>query len=276
MMWTRTHERIVEAGSQVIFDAPLERVYWEPGAVQAVEAGGVRHHGSHFLSSVAIRDLVEALTPAPPQEVLAAARQLKYRDFLTVALVVRAPDLFPDNWIYVHDPDVRMGRIQNFKNWSPEMVPDPETSCLGLEYFCFEGDDLWSSPDDALIELGKREIGKLGLADPSLVTDGAIVRMQKAYPVYDGVYPQALAVIRDFLDQLPNLQLIGRNGMHRYNNQDHSMLTAMLAARNIAGSTYDLWRVNVEQEYHEEGSEVTAMDLKKLEHTQPLVPRRLG
>jgi protoporphyrinogen oxidase len=276
MMWERTRELVEQAGSRLVFQAPLERVYWKPSGVEAAEAGGVVYEGGHFLSSVAIRDLIEAMTPPPPDEVLEAARRLRYRDFLTIALVIRGRDLFPDNWIYIHDGSVRMGRIQNFKNWSPEMVPDPEMSCLGLEYFCFEGDELWTQPDEALVELGKREIGKLRLADPSQVVDGAVVRMVKAYPVYDGAYTDAVTVVRKWLARLGNLQLVGRNGMHRYNNQDHSMLTAMLAARNILGADYDLWQVNVEQEYHEEGREVALSDLKRIEETQPMVPRKMG
>jgi protoporphyrinogen oxidase len=276
MMWTRTQELVEAMGSRIVFEAPLERVYWKATGVEAVEAAGVVYQGRHFLSSVAIRDLIEAMTPPPPEEVLAAARRLRYRDFLTIALILRGRDLFPDNWIYIHDASVRMGRIQNFKNWSPEMVPDPEMTCLGLEYFCFEGDELWTTPDEALLELGKREIGQLRLADPEQVVDGAVVRMVKAYPVYDGSYNEAVATIRKFIARLGNLQLVGRNGMHRYNNQDHSMLTAMLAARNILGADYDLWQVNVEQEYHEEGREVALSDLQRVEETQPLVPRKLG
>jgi protoporphyrinogen oxidase len=276
MMWERTRELIETMGSRIVFQAPLERVYWKASGVEAVEAGGKVYKGRHFLSSVAIRDLVEALTPQPPAEVVAAAQRLRYRDFLTIALVIRGRDLFPDNWIYIHDARVRMGRIQNFKNWSPEMVPDPEMTCLGLEYFCFEGDELWAMPDEELLALGKREIGQLRLADPAQVVDGAVVRMVKAYPVYDGAYSEAVGTVRAFLEGLGNLQLVGRNGMHRYNNQDHSMLTAMLAARNILGASYDLWQVNVEQEYHEEGREVALSDLKRVEETQPLVPRKLG
>ncbi|MEX2303911.1 MAG: NAD(P)/FAD-dependent oxidoreductase [Bryobacterales bacterium] len=276
MMWERTKELVEQMGSRVIFQAPLERVYWKDSRVEAAEAGGVVYEGSHFLSSVAILDLVEALTPAPPDEILQAARRLRYRDFLTVALMLRGDDLFPDNWIYIHDPSVRMGRIQNFKNWSPEMVPDPSMTCLGLEYFCFEGDDLWTMPDADLVELGKREIGKLKLADPAQVVDGAVVRAVKAYPVYDGAYTEAVSTVRTWLERFGNLQLVGRNGMHRYNNQDHSMLTAMLAARNILGGEFDLWQVNVEQEYHEEGREVTMSDMQKIDATQPMVPRKLN
>ncbi len=193
------------------------------------------------------------------------ALQDRYRDFLTVALIVRGRDLFPDNWIYVHDPQVQVGRIQNYSNWSPEMVPDPETSCLGLEYFCFEDDALWRTPDAELIERARRELGLLGLVDPAAVMDGAVVRVRKAYPVYDGTYQRGLEAVREFLAGVPNLQLMGRNGMHRYNNQDHSMLTAMLAARNLLGGRYDLWQVNVDADYQEEGGPVGEEELRAME-----------
>jgi protoporphyrinogen oxidase len=195
-----------------------------------------------------------------------------------VALIIRKKDLFPDNWIYIHEPGVKVGRIQNFKNWSPEMVPDPEYSCLGMEYFCFEGDGLWVADDAELVELARKEIHSLGLADRADVVDGCVVRMPKAYPVYDGTYERGVAKIREFLRQVPNLQLVGRNGMHRYNNQDHSMLTAMLAVRNILNeqngdpTRYDLWGVNADEEYHESGKEKREEDLKNLAATQPLVP----
>jgi protoporphyrinogen oxidase len=274
MMWNRTKELIEAQGSRVLCNAPVERIYWREGGVEAVEAGGRIHPLTHLISSMPVRELIEKLSPAPPEEVLAAGANLHYRDFLTVALVVNKKDLFPDNWIYVHDKQVKLGRIQNFNNWSPEMVPDPSTTCLGLEYFCFEGDGLWTSSDADLIELGKRELGALGLVNPADVIDGAVVRMPKAYPVYDGGYEAAMAAVRRFLRRAPNLQLVGRNGMHRYNNQDHSMLTAILAARNILGGRYDLWQVNVEQEYHEEGGAITAEEMRKLEATQPLAPQR--
>ncbi|HZU75530.1 MAG TPA: FAD-dependent oxidoreductase, partial [Dehalococcoidia bacterium] len=163
-------------------------------------------------------------------------------------------NMFPDNWIYLHDPSVKMGRIQNFKNWSPDMVPDPSTTCLGLEYFCFEGDGLWTSTDEDLVELARSELAMLKLCKPEEVLWGAVVRQPKAYPVYDDVYKTHLRVIHDYLaEHLPNLQLVGRNGMHHYNNQDHSMMTALLVARNIAtGTTYDQWKVNTDAEYHEE------------------------
>ncbi|MBO0748254.1 MAG: FAD-dependent oxidoreductase, partial [Acidimicrobiaceae bacterium] len=179
---------------------------------------------------------------------------LAYRDFLTVALIVDAPDLFPDNWIYIHDPGVRVGRLQNFKNWSPDMVPNRSRTCVGMEYFCFEGDGLWTSRDEELIELASAELASLGLARRDQVVDGAVVRQPKAYPVYDDSYQRHLRVIREWMaEALPNLHLCGRNGMHKYNNQDHSMMTALIVARRIAGvSDQDPWRVNADAEYLEE------------------------
>ena len=194
-----------------------------------------------------------------PEEVRKAANRLRYRDFLIVSLIINRKDVMPDNWIYIHEPGVRVGRIQNFKNWSPHMVPDPNKTCLGMEYFVFENDDLWSSPDEKLIELAKREIAELGLAKPEEIEDGAVVRMPKAYPMYDNDWARQVATIRRYLETaLPNLQLVGRNGMHKYNNQDHSMMTAMCAARNIMGANYDLWAINTEAEYHEEKQEKPA------------------
>ncbi len=277
MMWERAKEMAEARGAKVHMRTPVRRIHWDANGVTSIESDSVSFEGTDYISSIAMDELVEALTPAPPPEVLAAAKRLRYRDFLTVALVVDKPDLFPDNWVYVHDPTVKLGRIQNFGNWSPEMVPDPNTSCLGLEYFCHEGDDLWSMADAALLALGAKEIASLGLLGGANVMDGAVVRMPKAYPVYDAGYSTAVALIRDFVSQrLPNLQLVGRNGMHRYNNQDHSMLTAMLAVKNINGSRYDLWRVNVDDEYQEEGASITEEDLQRLEQSQPFVPRGKG
>jgi hypothetical protein len=186
---------------------------------------------------------------------------LNYRDFLTVVLIVNKQDVFPDNWIYIHEPDVKLARVQNYKNWSPYMVPDQNKTCLGLEYFCFEGDELWSMPDEELIELGKRELAALGLAQKRDVEDGAVVRMLKAYPVYDSKYRDSLNVVCKFLDGIDNLQLIGRNGTHRYNNMDHSMLTAIYAVDNINGKNHNLWEVNEEPIYHEEGTGKSAGEL---------------
>jgi hypothetical protein len=213
-------------------------------------------------------ELIQKCEPAVPVEVLEGARNLKHRDFLTVALIVDKPNLFQDNWIYVHDPDVKVGRIQNYKNWSPHMVPSLDKTCLGLEYFCSVGDEIWTMSEQALIELGKKELEMLGLLDSSEVEDGIVVRMPKAYPVYDTTFRQSVQIISEFLGQIGNLQVVGRNGMHRYNNQDHSMLTAMLAVENILGGENDLWKVNEEQEYHEEVREKASVD--------PTLERLLG
>jgi len=202
------------------------------------------------------------------------AFDLKYRDFLTVALIIRSKDIFPDNWIYIHDPKVKVGRIQNFRSWSPEMVPDPELACVGLEYFCFENDGLWNADDKDLVELAKKEMQLLGLCDPENVEGGVVVRQEKAYPVYDDQYRENVEAIRAELESdCPTLHLVGRNGMHRYNNQDHAMMTAMLTVRNIqAGKrTYDIWQVNEDAEYHEAGDE----GAKEALTSERLVPKRL-
>jgi protoporphyrinogen oxidase len=276
MMWERTRDIVKQRGSRVEMETPVQKIYWKRGAVEAVLAGGRKFTAKHFISSLPIRELIHSLEPAPAAHILRAANDFHYRDFLTVALIVRGKDLFPDNWIYVHDPKVKVGRIQNYNNWSPEMVPDPETTCLGLEYFCSEGDQIWNMNDADLIELGRREVGELGLVDPSTVIDGAVVRVKKAYPVYDDSYRRGLAAIQEFLTEVPNLQLVGRNGMHRYNNQDHSMLTAVLAARNILGANYNLWNINVDADYHESGTAITEEELKALESSQPMAPSRVG
>jgi protoporphyrinogen oxidase len=182
-----------------------------------------------------------------------AAAGLRYRDFVTVALVVRGEDLFPDNWIYVHDPDVRVGRIQNFRAWSEAMVPDAARTCVGLEYFCFEGDDLWNANDADLVAQATRELDAIGLAAAERVETGHVVRVPKAYPIYDADYEARVATIRAWLEGIANLQQVGRNGLHRYNNSDHSMLTALRAVDNAcAGASHDLWAVNGDGEYHEE------------------------
>ena len=281
-MWETVARRVTEQGSEVRLGTEVVAIHWKSNRVTGILADkdGRREEieGSHFVSSMPVRELLQRFVPGAPANVLKSAESLNYRDFLTVALVIRQPDLFPDNWIYVHDPTVKMGRIQNFKNWSPEMVPDPQKTCLGLEYFCFEGDGLWRMSDDELIELGTRELAMLGLAKAADVEGGAVVRMQKAYPVYDTGYESALRVVRDFTDRIENLQLVGRNGMHKYNNQDHSMLTAMLAVKNILGARHDLWGVNADQEYHEEvtGQQPGLDDLAHVASTEPRVPRRLG
>jgi len=256
MMWQALLDILQRTGSQVWLESEVEGICWSGNKVEALEVkrnGKIELlYGSDFISSMPIREALQRFKPEVPKDVLDAANDLKYRDFLTVALIIRKPMLFPDTWIYIHDPDVKVGRIQNFKNWSPFMVPDPNNTCLGLEYFCYEGDELWNLADDELIELGKTELETLGLANQDDVQEGTVVRMPKAYPIYDLTYRKSLDVVRQFLKPLGNLQMVGRNGMHKYNNQDHSMLTAMLSAENILGANHDLWAINVEQEYHEE------------------------
>jgi protoporphyrinogen oxidase len=281
MMWERVAEKARALGTELRLDAEVAGISHDGGRVTGVTVrGGGRSHvitGSHFLSTMAIRDLLERWDPPPPPPVREAAGRLKYRDFITVALIVDRPDLFPDNWIYIHDPEVKVGRIQNFKNWSPEMVPDPGRTCLGLEYFCFEGDGLWTMDDRALVALATAELERLGLAPGGAVLDGAVVRMPKAYPVYDTGYQDALRTVREYLLQFPNLQLVGRNGMHRYNNQDHSMYTALLAVQNILGANHDLWSVNADEDYHEEtrpDDTAGRTERSKLMATQPRVPEQ--
>ncbi len=278
MMWEAAAHLVAKKGGRVRLGASVEKIYWSKGRVDALDIsinGRLETIGTwQVISSMPLRELLQKFEPPVPPEYLEAAERLRYRDFLTVALIINRRDVFPDNWIYIHDPDVKVGRIQNFKNWSADMVPDHNKTCLGLEYFCFEGDGLWSAEDADLLELGKRELEMIGLANSSEVEDGTVVRMPKAYPVYDQSYREALGTIRQFLVTLNNLQVVGRNGMHKYNNQDHSMLTALLAVKNIQGAQHDLWSVNVEESYHEETRDdyLEDEDFSALSATQPKVP----
>jgi len=256
-MWEKAASDFQAAGGRLHPGLQVTRLIREGDrvvAVEAVDAGGAsrRFAADHCIVSMPLRDTVLALDPPLPAEAAAAARRLAYRDFLTVALVIEGENPFPDNWIYVHEPSVKLGRIQNFRNWSAAMVERPDTTCLGLEYFCFAGDDLWNRPDNELIELGKRELAALGLVRADRVRDGTVVRMEKAYPVYDPGYQDNVDIIRRALAPLANLQVVGRNGMHKYNNQDHSMMTALLAVKNLQGGRFNLWNVNTDAEYHEE------------------------
>ena len=256
MMWERMRDRLALRGVDTVVETEVVRLRHAGGRIHAVtvrdRAGKRDLEVEGVISSMPLGRLVRALDPEPPPAVLAAADRLRHRDFLTVVLIVAQEDVFPDNWIYVHSPDVRVGRIQNFKNWSPEMVPDPAMTALGLEYFVHEGDDLWTARDDTLLERGAGEMERLGLVRASDVRGGTVVRMPKAYPLYDPDYAAAVATIRSHLAGISNLHTIGRNGQHRYNNQDHSMLTGLLAARVVAGEEHDVWDVNVDSEYHEE------------------------
>jgi len=256
MMWEVCTEKVEAQGSKVVMETRVAALQHSGGRATSVvvesEGGRTEHGCSHVISSMPLSALVLAMDPPAPPEVQAAATGLAYRDFLTVALVVPEAAGFPDNWIYVHSPEVRLGRIQNFGSWSPYLVKEGRT-CLGLEYFVFEGDDLWAAHDADLVELGKRELEKIGLVKASDVEAGYVVRMPKAYPVYDETYRANVDVMRAWLEaSAANVYPVGRNGMHRYNNQDHSMYTAMLSVENMFGAQHDIWSVNVEDEYHEE------------------------
>ncbi len=257
-MWEQMTSDIREKGGEVRLNAPVTRIRMDPasGRVLEVVAGGETLQPSYVISSLPLRSTVTFTEPDAPGEVRDAARGLRYRDFLTVALVIEGRDLFPDNWIYIHEPGVRVGRIQNFRSWSPWMVPNETDASIGMEYFCFEGDDLWSMSDDDLVAMATRELESLGLARGSAVKFGFAVRVHKAYPIYDAEYGERLETIRKWLEGIPNLIQVGRNGLHRYNNSDHSMLTAMRAVDNILlGAHHDIWAVNAESVYHEEDVE---------------------
>jgi protoporphyrinogen oxidase len=258
-VWERVAAISAAKGHPVLLGRSVLRINHQDGRVssvvtQTVDGRTEAHRGTDFISSIPIRELVAKLDPPAPENVRRAADSLGYRDFISIALMIDRPDVFPDNWIYIHDPGVRVGRIQNFKNWSPDMVPDHSKTCLGLEYFCFEGDGLWTMTDQQLIDLATGELGRLGMCSAGEVFDGVVVRQQKAYPVYDDSYQANVAVVREYLaSSLPNLHLAGRNGMHKYNNQDHSMMTALLVARSIAtGLLLDPWKVNADAVYHED------------------------
>jgi protoporphyrinogen oxidase len=257
MMWEVCRDKVVAAGTEVRLERRVVRVEHAGGEAHAVVVDGLegeqRLPATSVISSMPINELLRAMDPPVPPAVQAAADALQHRDFLTVALVIPERYAFPDNWIYVHEPGVKLGRIQNFGSWSPYLVQDGRT-CLGLEYFVNEGDEWWGLPDEQLVDLGTRELQQLGLVDPGVVEAGYVVRMPKAYPVYDAEYADNVDVLRAWLDEhASNVHPVGRNGMHKYNNQDHSMYTAMLTVENILkGTNHDIWAVNVEQEYHEE------------------------
>ncbi len=273
-MWEMLTEKLRNRGYPVLMERPVVRICHNGAAVTHLVARGPHgeesFQGTHFISSMPIRELVNALDPPAPEPLRRAANSLRYRDFLIVSLIIRRKDVAPDNWIYVHEPGVKVGRIQNFKNWSPAMVPDADKTCLGMEYFVFENDELWSSPDEKLIEMAKREIIQLGLVRLEEIEDGTVVRMPKAYPMYDNDWAEHVQTIRRYVEEnLPNLQLVGRNGMHKYNNQDHSMMTALCAARNILGEKHDLWAINTEADYHEEKQEKPAAEERRPAYAEP-------
>lgn len=256
MMWDACAQKVKEWGGTIQMGIGVNGLSFNDNKWKVLtDYGSIPDSFDFVISSAPMRDLVRNLTPKVSADTLDAANNLGYRDFLTVVLIMKDTHTFNDNWIYIHDPSVKVGRIQNFKSWSPYMVPDNTMVCFGLEYFCFEGDGMWNSSDAELIELGKRELEQIGLGLAAAVEDGCVVRQPKAYPVYDKDYKKNIKIVRKELEQYPGLYLVGRNGMHKYNNQDHSMMTAILAAKNIhAGSElYNVWNVNGDAEYHEKG-----------------------
>ena len=245
MMWDAARDKVLQQGNTILMGHALKQVSADARTgrwrVAATTSNGetVTINAAHVISSAPLRELAARLHPLPAA--MPAAAALRYRDFLTVALTIRSPDLFPDNWIYIHDPKVKVGRIQNFRSWSPEMVPDPAIACVGLEYFCFEGDGLWSADDTELVALATREMAMLGLVSAEQVTGGVVVRQEKAYPVYDDDYARNVDALRRELEtRYPTLHCVGRNGMHRYNNQDHAMMTAMLTVPQYRGGRQGL------------------------------------
>jgi protoporphyrinogen oxidase len=268
-MWERVRERVEDAGISVRVNHRAVALRHDGSG--HVESVVVRRNGSaeeeievqRVVSTIPLSELVLSLEPAAPPEVVASATRLRYRDLCLVALVIDEHEPFPDNWIYLHDPCTRAGRVQNFGAWSESMVV-PGTTCLGVEYFCFEGDEIWELPDSEAVALATDELARIGLIDPAKVVDGVKVRVPRAYPMYDAAYRPAVATIRDYLAGFDNLATCGRNGLHRYNNQDHSMWTAILATLNLVdGSEHDVWSVNTQAEYVEEGELLDApMDVQ--------------
>ena len=256
MMWEKVAAGVEAEGGEVRLRSRVAGIEMEGARVAGIrvegEGGEAVLHPDAVISTLALRDMIRMVSPPPPPEVVAAAERLAYRDFLIVTLVLDDDDPFDDNWIYIHEPSVKVGRIQNFRAWSREMVPEAGGSSIGMEYFCHEGDGLWTMEDEALIEFAAGELEELGLSRAARVTGGRVIRQPKAYPVYDDAYRANVAVIEGWVKGLENFQTAGRNGLHRYNNQDHSMLTGLLAARNLGGEAHDVWRVNVERSYHED------------------------
>jgi len=256
MMWEACAKKIVAMGGEVRMAATVKGIELENEKwIVKINNNEINGPYDEVISTAPIRSLLPFIKPAVKRVVAIAAQNLSYRDFITVVLILKDTNQFDDNWIYIHDPSVKVGRVQNFKSWSPYMVPDPTMACYGLEYFCFKGDGMWNMSDAALIELGKQELQLIGLGKATEVTDGYVVRQPKAYPVYDKTYKENIDIIRDGMRQYPGFYMVGRNGMHKYNNQDHSMMTAMLAVKNIVAGreVYDLWNVNQDAEYHESG-----------------------
>ncbi|HEY8733180.1 MAG TPA: NAD(P)/FAD-dependent oxidoreductase [Puia sp.] len=275
MMWEVCASKSQLMGASILKNTRVEKLYKAGDKWELEVQTGLRISGfDEVISSAPLREIVPSIFPKLNERALTAAKKLCYRDFITVILIAKEKNAFNDNWIYIHDPSVKVGRIQNFKSWSPEMVADPSQACYGLEYFCFDGDGLWNMDDSGLINLGKMEIAQIGLAAMEDISDGYVVRQKKAYPVYNSDYKQNVEIIKESMVECPGLQLVGRNGMHKYNNQDHSMMTAMLAVKNILAGRiiFDLWNVNEDASYHE----TNVTDEIKVKAGGRMIPVRWG
>ncbi len=280
MMWEACAGKIRENGGKILLGQYVNSCAYSDATklwtitTKSVDGASHSFESAHVISSAPMRELVAMTTPGFSRQAVDAANGLNYREFLTVALMLKETKNIEDNWIYIHDPGVKVGRIQNFKSWSPYLVPDPSYACYGLEYFCFEGDGLWDMADADLVKLAAKEVETVGLAKASEILDGCVVRQKKAYPVYDDVYSKNVEIIRsEIAERYPNLHLVGRNGMHKYNNQDHAMMTAMLTVKNIlaGGQAFDVWQVNQDAEYHESGASAQESSVSGLRMT----PERL-
>ena len=258
MMWESFKTRTEESGGEVKLNSDVIAINHSNNRINSIvinsEDKNVEIKGDYFISSMPVSELIKKMNPKVPNKVENAAGKLAYRALILVGLIINKKDLFPDNWLYIHSPEFKVGRIQNFKNWSLEMSADPKKTNIGMEYFCFEGDDIWSMSDEEIIKLAGEELSELNFVSHNFVEDAAVFRQPHAYPVYDSGYQKQLLIIKEFLNQIENLQTVGRNGMHRYNNQDHSMLTSIFAVKNLFGEDHDLWDVNTERSYYEEVS----------------------
>ncbi len=255
MMWEKFAERIETAGGKVETESEVRELRHEDNRVTAIEVAEPRGRETvpveQCISSLPLPHLIKRMRPTPPAEVIAAAEGLRFRDFVMVGLIVSRPHLFPDQWIYIHAPEFKVGRVQNFGNWSPAMVPEEGMSSLGLGYFCTQQDDIWKLSSDELISLASQEAVGLGLIKSSEIRDATVIRQTKAYPLYDQKYRRRVEVIRTYLSRFSNLSTMGRNGLHRYNNQDHSMLSGQRVVRNRCGEQHDVWQVDSAEDYLE-------------------------
>ena len=264
MMWEAAYKKLIQKNHEILLSSKVVKINKENDIYIVKINSGQEFKTKNILSSMPLAHLPITINPIPDNNVLNAGQNLKFRDFLSVAIVIDENDAFPDNWIYIHDPEVKVGRVQNYGSWSPYLVKEGKT-CLGLEYFVNIGDELWSMDDEKLIDLAIKELEKLSLIKTNSTLEGYVVRMPKAYPVYDLDYSKNIDVIKKWLsNEHKNIYPIGRNGMHRYNNQDHSMMTAVLSIRNIIlGEKNNIWKINLEEDYHEEFSSGRSAPIQK-------------